>query len=65
MKQYILLLSSVFPFTHRRKGEYTYFEDKISNAGVKVLFDNWCSELIPEREYPQTKIHTIRSNYPL
>ena len=50
IKTYVLTLSKVFPSTHKRKGEETYFHAKF-NAGQKNL--------------KYGKIHTIRANYPL
>lgn len=49
MKTYVLTVSKTFPKTHKRAGESTEFVYNISRL---FLLDN-------------TKIHTIRANYPL
>jgi len=65
MKTYVLTVSRVFPCTHKRKGDQTYFKDKIEMAlgrfergsviehDTKSVIEFW------------PKIHTIRSNYEL
>ena len=62
MKTYYLTLSQTFPAKHPRKGEPTYFEEKLQNAGVKMNNKSWCAGLIPCLY--NTKLHTIRANYP-
>lgn len=52
MKKYVITLSSVFPVTHKRKGEPTGFKDKFL-AAIKQLEGEWW------------KVHTIRANYEL
>lgn len=55
MKTFVLIVSRVFPATHKRKGEKTYFSEKIISAihGVDKF-----------RSFSE-KPHTIRKNYPL
>lgn len=69
MKTFILTLSSTFPATHKRKGESTYFKEKIVNQKVSygVLTDNESVSISDFcKEYGVgTKIHTIRANYEL
>lgn len=50
MKTYYLTLSQVFPSTHPRAGEYTFFRDKL-HAAITGNADYW------------NKLHTIRANY--
>lgn len=52
MKTYVLTVSRFFPATHKRKGEETFFVDKIL-AGQTIDSNMW------------KKIHTIRANYEL
>jgi hypothetical protein len=53
MKTFVLTVSRVFPTTHKRKGEETWFIESIKhNIGLD------CD--IP---FPTEKIHTIRANY--
>ncbi len=54
IKRYRLGVSRMFPVTHPRKGEKTYFEDKILKRYSD--FNNFLG---------WQKIHTIRANYPL
>jgi len=54
MKTFVLTVSKNFPATHKRKGEPTYFEDKIMKRYSD--FNNFLGWV---------KIHTIRSNYEL
>lgn len=52
MKIFVLIISTTFPSTHKRKGEKTYFEDKILKRYSEFNeFIDWI------------KIHTIRKNY--
>lgn len=54
MKTHVLIVSRVFPSTHRRKGQPTFFVPKIKTAlGIEPL---------PEES---EKLHTIRANYDL
>jgi len=62
MKTFVLTVSRVFPCTHKRKGEKTYFKDKIEMAlgkfecGSVIEHDtNTVIEFWP-------KLHTIRAN---
>ena len=55
MKTYYLTLSRVFPSTHKRAGQQTYFEaafhaGQVFNRGSECL-------------YRKPKLHTIRANY--
>jgi len=54
MKTYNIMLSKVFPATHSRKGEPTYFSQKVQAGQRPTAFPN---------EVP--KLHTIRENYNL
>ena len=54
LKTFILTVSRNFPTTHKRKGEPTYFEDKILKRYSD--FNNFLG---------WQKLHTIRSNYEL
>ena len=54
IKTYNIMLSKVFPATHHRAGEPTYFSQKIQAAKYPTLLPN---------EAP--KLHTIRANYDL
>jgi len=65
IKRYRLGISRTFPLTHPRKGESTYFIEKIDNA-IGSLKD--CTAIVHTPNgiveiWP--KIHTIRGNYPL
>lgn len=55
MKTYVLTVSRYFPTNHKRKGEHTFFIEKINETLIPVT---QCPILSP-------KIHTIRSNYEL
>lgn len=52
MKTYVLTVSQYFQATHKRKGEETFFVDRIL-AGQTIDSNMW------------KKIHTIRANYEL
>lgn len=54
MKTYVIMISRVFPATHPRKGEKTYFIEKILKP----------SDVKYSSEFPE-KLHTIRANYEL
>lgn len=56
MKTYVLIVSRYFPGTHKRKGEPTFFEDKI-----RFALGGWN---LSEGKNGK-KIHTIRANYEL
>lgn len=68
MKTYVLTVSRQFPVTHKRKGEPTYFVEKILNqlipfgllSNVEELRLNINRVIFDECD---PKIHTIRSNY--
>lgn len=53
MKTFVLVVSRVFPTTHKRAGEETWFVESIKH-NLRMECD------IP---FPSGKIHTIRSNY--
>ena len=64
MKTYVLILSRVFPSTHPRKGEPTYFDHYVENNGL------WAKKLLTKYigdDYVKgaCKKHTIRANYEL
>lgn len=54
IRTYNIMLSRVFPVTHQRKGEPTFFYQKVKAAKFPTNYPN---------ETP--KLHTIRANYPL
>jgi len=63
MKTFVLTVSRVFPATHRRKGERTYFPEKILvNEDINIASDKFTEFDIVGFE---PKIHTIRANYEL
>jgi hypothetical protein len=57
MKTHVLTVSRVFPVTHKRKGEETYFINKIEVA-LNINQDT----NLPFPCY-EPKLHTIRANY--
>ena len=61
MKTFVLTVSRVFPVTHKRKGDQTFFPEKI----LLALAPTWELEFIEEFGEPLPKIHTIRANYEL
>lgn len=68
MNTYVITLSQRFPATHPRKGERTYFKEKLHNAllwqkGENVGYALNPSDAVPQ-DQPQLKLHTIRANYP-
>lgn len=62
MNLYVLTLSKVFPVTHRRAGQKTYFKSKLEVAHVVKYEPD--GDVIPDGQ-PQMKLHTIRGNYEL
>lgn len=69
-KTYVLMISRVFPKTHPRAGEETFFQQKIYAS----LHPNLCAMGTPENPIkypikillrPEPKLHTIRTNYAL
>lgn len=54
IKTYNIMLSKVFPVTHKRAGEPTFFSQKVHAAKYPTVYPD---------EVP--KFHTIRANYPL
>lgn len=54
MKTYVIMISMTFPATHPKKGERTYFIEKI----IPPNYDHFVMCCPP-------KIHTIRANYEL
>jgi hypothetical protein len=64
MKTYVITVSRYFPVTHPRKGEETYFVEKIDNAigATKCCNVGIYSPIGYVNIWP--KIHTIRANYP-
>lgn len=74
MKTFVLTVSRVFPTTHKRKGEPTFFIQKIFTGQDMLVPCQYCtSQSICTAESPciarsmnfSPKIHTIRSNYDL
>lgn len=68
---YYLTLSQVFPSTHCRAGEPTYFLEKLHNARtgqdfslhpVAEIIDHGCTSVYCET-IREKKLHTIRANY--
>ena len=55
IKRYRLGVSKTFPATHPRKGEQTWFVEKINDVMMPISHNAIMGK----------KIHTIRSNYPL
>jgi len=55
IKRYRLGVSKTFPTTHPRKGEQTWFVEKINDVMMPISHNAIMGK----------KIHTIRSNYPL
>ena len=67
MKTYVITLSQVFPVKHPRKGEPTYFKEKMHNGLLWDKGENVGYALNPSYSIPgdiQLKLHTIRANYP-
>lgn len=66
MKTYVIIVSPTFPSSHPRRGQSTYFKEKIDiglgRYEATGFFDglsrNWANVDTP-------KIHTIRKNFPL
>jgi hypothetical protein len=75
MKTYVLTVSSVFPCTHKRKGEETYFIQKILSAlGFEIYWDNFKKNMdkmgipvpvVSDFDRTTKKLHTILANYEL
>lgn len=64
LKHYRLSVSRVFPVTHPRKGEETYFKLKIQrNFDCKICHHVLCDTCYAGNFW--NKLHTIRANYPL
>jgi len=71
MKTFVLTVSRVFPLTHKRKGESTFFEGKLILGQKQYGNRNNLSEenislaefMLGCNQFP--KIHTIRANYEL
>jgi hypothetical protein len=55
MKTYVLMISRTYPATHPRKGEETYFVQKIDQINMVESL----------QLFQPTKLHTIRRNYKL
>jgi hypothetical protein len=55
MKTYVLTVSRVFPKTHSRSGQQTWFVEQINEALIPVTTEPILGK----------KLHTIRANYPL
>ncbi len=72
MKTFVLTVSRVFPITHKRKGEPTFFVEKIFKGLNQIMPCCWCGHgctcskhCIIDSMNLNEKIHTIRSNYEL
>ena len=64
LKVYVITLSRVFPVSHPKAGQPTYFKEKIYNGGV-LLSQALEYEMPANSKEPNTKRHTIRANYEL
>jgi len=62
---YKIMVSTVFPAGHPRKGQRTYFKDKIELALGKFKAGNIIEHAKPGIIHVEPKLHTIRNNYPL
>lgn len=63
LKTHVLMVSTTFPTSHKRKGENTFFTPKIEAIGCKSCTAGMC-EICSGREWKDSpKIHTIRANY--
>ena len=65
MKTYVLIVSRTFPSTHKRKGDETYFVEKILNELNDTSFQYQQFDRIAKLGVGGRKLHTIRGNYPL
>lgn len=64
LKVYVITLSRVFPVSHPKAGQPTYFKEKIYNAGVLLM--QALEYMMPANSTdPNCKYHTIRANYEL
>lgn len=63
IKRYRLPVGKTFPATHPRKGEETFFVEKIEN-NENLSCMSAITRIFSATEFG-VKIHTIRSNYPL
>ena len=61
MKTFVITVSRNFPATHKRKGEPTYFSEKIA---CTLGDEDTVVKFIEEFGCILNKIHTIRDNYP-
>jgi hypothetical protein len=61
-KVYVLMISRVFPATHPRRGEDTYFREKIL-AGQGFGPTDFQGDTWPAKETDEKKITTLRENY--
>lgn len=62
--EYWIAVSPVFPSTHKKKGEPTYFVEEILN-GIKAKWDIKYVDMGLNVFVEESKIHTIRANFPL
>lgn len=62
---YKIMVSTVFPAGHPRKGQRTYFKDKIELALGKFVACDIIEHDKPGIIHLEPKLHTIRNNYPL
>lgn len=72
MKTFVLTVSRKFPTTHKRKGEPTFFVEKIFKGLNQIMPCCWCGygctcskHCIIDSMQLNPKIHTIRGNYEL
>jgi len=65
MITYVLMVSRVFPATHKRKGDETHFEQKIKTAIEQSEEIDENGACFPGMWDFDPKPHTIRANYPI
>lgn len=65
MKTYVLTVSRTFPSTHKRKGDSTFFVEKIKVAVDQAEEMEENGAVFPDMYDYKPKLHTIRSNYKL
>lgn len=63
IKRYRLSISRTFPMTHPRKGDDTFFIEKIKRKQCNMFLDECCNNDC-NISGEGIKLHTIRGNYP-
>ncbi len=64
MVTYVLMLSKVYPVTHPRHGQPTYFKEKFEQAQAITKAGKFPC-VLPHPDFIEPKYHTIRGNYEL